>query len=62
MAARKTGVAVLCWLAATAFFVIWEYGAFVEDPLDRVAIGYPATALILFTLLFALYLRVTPRR
>lgn len=60
LAAKKTGLAVGCWLVATAFFVIWEYGGFVKDPLDRVAIGYPATALILFVLLFGLYERVTP--
>lgn len=62
LAARRTGIAVFCWLAATLFFVVWEYGGFVSDPLDRVAIGYPVTALILFSALFVLYLRVTPRR
>lgn len=62
LAARKTGIAVACWLTATIFFVIWEYGGFVADPLDRVAIGYPVASLILFGLLFALYQRVTPRR
>lgn len=61
LAAKKTGKAVACWLVATTFFVIWEYGAFVSDPLDRVAIGYPVTSLILFTLLFVLYQRVTPK-
>lgn len=62
LAAKKTGLAVGCWLVATAFFVVWEYGGFVEDPIDRVAIGYPVASLILFASLFALYQRITPRR
>jgi O-antigen/teichoic acid export membrane protein len=62
LAARKTGIAVACWLTATIFFVIWEYGGFVEDPIDRVAYGYPAASLILLALLYALYSRVTPRQ
>lgn len=61
LAAKKTGQAVACWLVATVFFVVWEYGAFVEDPIDRVAYGYPAAALLLFVSLFVLYERVTPR-
>ena len=61
LAARKTGIAVACWVTATVFFVIWEYGGFVADPLDRVAIGYPVTSLMLFVMLFVLYQRVTPR-
>lgn len=61
LAAKKTGVAVACWLTATTFFVIWEYGGFVKDPIDRVAYGYPAAALILFALLYVLYEKVTPR-
>jgi O-antigen/teichoic acid export membrane protein len=62
LAARRTGLAVACWTTATVFFVVWEYGGFVSDPLERVAIGYPATAAILFVLLLALYQRVTPRQ
>jgi O-antigen/teichoic acid export membrane protein len=61
LAARRTGPAVACWLVATAFFVIWEYGAFVADPLDRVAIGYPVASLLLFVSLMTLYQRSTPR-
>lgn len=62
LAARKTGVAVACWLTATILFVVWEYSGLVTDPIDRVAIGYPATSLLLFALLFGLYARFTPRR
>lgn len=62
LAAKKTGLAVGCWLTATVFFVVWEYGAFVEDPIDRVAYGYPAASLILFAMLFVLYEKATPRR
>lgn len=62
LAAKKTGLAVACWLTATTFFVIWEYGGFVKDPIDRVAYGYPAASLILFALLFTLYGRVTPKQ
>jgi O-antigen/teichoic acid export membrane protein len=61
LAAKRTGLAVGCWLSATVFFVIWEYAGFVKDPIQRVAIGYPAASLILFASLFLLYERVTPR-
>ncbi len=62
LAARKTGIAVACWLIATVFFVVWEYGGFVADPLERVAIGYPVTSLMLFAMLFVLYQWATPRQ
>ncbi|MGH2905375.1 MAG: lipopolysaccharide biosynthesis protein [Solirubrobacterales bacterium] len=61
LAAKKTGIAVVCWLAATGFFLIWEFAGFVEDPIERVAIGYPAAAAILFVSLFVLYEAVTPK-
>ncbi len=61
LAAKRTGAAVACWLTATIAFLAWMLSPIVEDPLTRVEIGYPASSLILFTLLFVLYQRVTPR-
>lgn len=61
LAAKRTGAAVCCWLVATAAFLVWMLVPVVEDPLTRVEIGYPASALILFVSLFVLYERATPR-
>ncbi|MGB0872937.1 MAG: lipopolysaccharide biosynthesis protein [Solirubrobacterales bacterium] len=61
LAAKRTGAAVACWLTATIAFLAWMLSPIVEDPLTRVEIGYPASSLILFTLLFLLYQRTTPR-
>lgn len=61
LAAKRTGAAVWCWLAATVAFLAWMLAPVVEDPLTRVVIGYPASSLILFVSLLVLYVRETPR-
>lgn len=61
LAARRTAQAALCWVTATATFVIWMLLPVIEDPLLRVEIGYPASALLLFATLLAVYRSSTPR-
>jgi O-antigen/teichoic acid export membrane protein len=62
LAAGRIKAAVACWLTATAAFVTWLLLPFHDSALTRVEIGYPASALLLFVLLFALYERSTPRQ
>ncbi|MBI5311219.1 MAG: oligosaccharide flippase family protein [Actinobacteria bacterium] len=61
LAARRTAQATVCWLIAAVGFVVWMLLPVVEDPLRRVEIGYPASAILLFVSLFGLYLVSTPR-
>lgn len=61
LAARRTGLAAACWVTSTAAFVTWMLLPVVDDPLRRVEIGYPASALLLFVSLFAVYRATTPR-
>ncbi|MFY9265416.1 MAG: hypothetical protein WAO61_08330 [Solirubrobacterales bacterium] len=61
LAARRAAVATACWLVATAAFLIWMLTPIVEDPLHRVEIGYPLSALLLFGGLFAVYRTGTPK-
>lgn len=61
LAARKVNQAVACWVGAATLFVVWMLLPIVEDPITRVEIGYPAAAVVLFSSLFVLYERSTPR-
>lgn len=61
LAARRTGLATACWVASAAAFVVWMMLPIVDDPLHRVEIGYPASALMLFVSLFVVYRTTTPR-
>jgi O-antigen/teichoic acid export membrane protein len=61
LAAKRTGTAVGCWVAATAFFIVWMFLPIIDSPLHRVEIGYPLSALILFISLFTLYEISTPK-
>lgn len=62
LAARAVKAAVGCWLAASTLFVVWMFLPIVDSPIDRVEIGYPISALVLFLSLLVLYERITPRR
>jgi O-antigen/teichoic acid export membrane protein len=61
LAARKVQQAVACWLGAATLFVVWMFLPIVDDPITRVEIGYPLSALVLFLSLLVLYERITPR-
>lgn len=60
LAARRTTQATACWVVAAVGFVVWMLLPIVDDPLQRVEIGYPASALVLFVSLLSLYLVSTP--
>ena len=61
LAAGRVRAAVGCWLTATVAFVVWLLLPLHDSALTRVEIGYPASALLLFVMLFTLYERSTPR-
>ncbi|MBI4897991.1 MAG: oligosaccharide flippase family protein [Actinobacteria bacterium] len=61
LAARRTAQATACWITAAVGFVVWMLLPIVDDPLQRVEIGYPASAFLLFALLLGLYRVSTPR-
>lgn len=61
LAARRTAQATACWIVAAVGFVVWMLLPIVDDPLQRVEVGYPASAFLLFVLLLALYRASTPR-
>lgn len=61
LAAGRVRAAVACWLVATVAFVVWLLLPLHDSALTRVEIGYPASALLLFVLLFGLYEKSTPR-
>ena len=54
LAAKRAAQAAVCWVVAAAVFVVWMLLPIVEDPLHRVEIGYPASAIVLFVSLFGL--------
>ncbi len=61
LAAGRVREAVACWLVATVSFVVWLLLPLHDSALTRVEIGYPASALLLFLMLFVLYEKSTPR-
>lgn len=60
LAAKRAAQATVCWVVAAVGFVVWMLLPVVEDPLHRVEIGYPASAVVLFVSLLGLYLASTP--
>ncbi|MBK5230589.1 MAG: hypothetical protein JJE27_05375 [Thermoleophilia bacterium] len=60
LAARRAARATVCWVTAALAFVVWMLLPVVDDPLHRVEVGYPASALLLFILLLRLYRTATP--
>lgn len=62
LAAGRIREAVACWVIATVAFVTWLLLPLHDSALTRVEIGYPASALLLFVMLFVLYERSTPRQ
>ena len=61
LAAGRVRAAVACWLTATIAFLVWMLLPIHDSALTRVEIGYPASALLLFAMLFVLYEKSTPR-